>query len=109
MDRRIMHRLEQWHVLYPSQFRFCSGFEVVDACSRLAKDIVAAFCHGEVVQAVTLYIQSPYNTVWTLITLHCFTVSYKTGVASWRWVALYWTWHQSAAYHKAPYYPSRYF
>ena len=50
MNRRIMRRLEQWHVLAPSQFGFRSGREVVDACSRLVEDIVAAFPHGEVVR-----------------------------------------------------------
>ena len=64
MNRRIMRRLEQWHVLAPSQFGFRSGREVVDACSRLAEDIVAAFRRREVVQAVTLDIQSAYDTVW---------------------------------------------
>ena len=37
---------------------------MVDACSRLAEDIVAAFRHKEVVQAVTLDIQFAYDTVW---------------------------------------------
>ena len=64
MNRRIMHRLEQWHALAPYQFGFRSGRKVVDACSRLAEDIVAAFRHKEVVQAVTLNIQSAYDTVW---------------------------------------------
>ena len=64
MNRRLMRWLEQWHILGPSQFGFRSGHEVVDACSQLAKDIVAAFRHGEVVQAVTLDIQSAYDTVW---------------------------------------------
>ena len=64
MNHHIMCRLEQWHVLAPSQFGFHSGREVVDACSRLAEDIVAAFRHGDVVQAITLDIQSTYNKVW---------------------------------------------
>ena len=64
MNRRLMRRLEQEHILAASQFGFRSGHEVVDTCSRLAEDIVAAFCHGEVVQAVTLDIQPAYNTVW---------------------------------------------
>ena len=64
MNRCIMHRLKQWHALAPYQFGFRSGREVVDVCSRLAKDIVAAFCHKEVVQAVTLDIHSAYDTIW---------------------------------------------
>ena len=64
MNRHIMRQLEKWHALAPYQFGFRSGRGVVDACSRLAEDIVAAFCHKEVVQAVTLDIQSAYDTVW---------------------------------------------
>ena len=64
MNHCLMCWLEQWHILAPSQFGFRSSREVLDACSRLVEDIVAAFRHGEVVQAVTLDIQSAYDTVW---------------------------------------------
>ena len=64
MNCRLRRRLEQWHILTPSQFEFRSSCEVLDACSRLVEDIVAAFRHGDVVQAVTLDIKSAYDTVW---------------------------------------------
>ena len=106
MNRRLMHRLEQWHILSPSQFGFCFGREVLDAGSRLAEDIVAAFRHGEVVQAVTLDIKSAYDTVWRegliwklqVIGMDPYIISWLYNFLSNRCcslevVALCWRWH----------------
>ena len=64
MDTRLMWKLERTHVLAPHQYGFRARREVTDACTRLTLDIVSAFRRGEVVQAVTLDIQSAYDTVW---------------------------------------------
>ena len=42
MNNRIMRRLERQHALTPFQFGFRAGKEVLDACTRLVHDIVAA-------------------------------------------------------------------
>ena len=64
VNRRIMGKLERTHALAPHQFGFRAGREVTDACTRFTLDIVGAFRRGELVQAVTLDIQSAYDTVW---------------------------------------------
>ena len=51
-------------MLAPHQYGFRAGREVTGACTRLALDIVSAFKRGEIVQAVTLDIQSACDTVW---------------------------------------------
>ena len=47
-----MRRLERHHALTPFHFGFQAGKEVLDACSRLVHDIVAALRLREVVQGV---------------------------------------------------------
>ena len=59
-----MRKLEQTHVLASHQYGFRAGREVTDACSRFALDIVRSFRRSELVQAITLDIQSAYDTVW---------------------------------------------
>ena len=115
MNCCILHQLKQWHVLAQSQFGFHFGHEVVEASSQLVEEIVAVFHHREVVKAVTLDIQSVYDTVlreglirkmevirmdlYITALLYCFLSSrccnLEVAVLRWR---LHWT----AAYHKAP-------
>jgi hypothetical protein len=64
VNRRVIRKLERTRALAPHQYGFRAGREVTDACTRFALDIVSAFRRGELVQAVTLDIQSAYDTVW---------------------------------------------
>ena len=64
MNQRIMRRLESRRALAPYQFGFRARREVIDACYRLADDVLAGFRHRHQAQAVTLDIQSTYDTVW---------------------------------------------
>ena len=64
VNTRLMRILERTRVLAPHQYGFRAGREVTDACTRFALDIVSAFRRGQIVQAVTLDIQSAYDTVW---------------------------------------------
>ena len=64
MNKRIMRRLESRRALAPYQFGFRAKREVIDACYRLAEDVLAAFRRRDQAQAVTLDIQSAYDTVW---------------------------------------------
>ena len=59
-----MRRLESRRALAPYQFGFRARREVIDACYRLADDVLADFRHQHQAQAVTLDIQSTYDTVW---------------------------------------------
>ena len=64
MNYRIMRRLERQHALTIFQFGFRAGKEVLDACTQLVHDIVAALRRREVVEGVMLDIKSAYDTVW---------------------------------------------
>ena len=64
VNRRIMRKIEQTHALASHQYGFRAGREVTNVCSRFALDIVRSFRRSEIVQAITLDIQSAYDTVW---------------------------------------------
>ena len=64
VNRRLMHDLESRQVLSPYQFGFRAGRHTVAACHRLTEAIYAAFRRMHQIQAVTLDIQSAYDTVW---------------------------------------------
>ena len=64
MNQRMIRQLESRRALAPYQFGFRAKREVTDACYRLADDVLGGFRRRHQAQAVTLDIQSAYDTVW---------------------------------------------
>ena len=64
MKRWLMHDLQSCQVLSPYQFGFRAGRHIVAACHRLTEAVYAAFQRMHQIQAVTLDIQTAYDTVW---------------------------------------------